>query len=188
MLQKCVQMRPQANPLLRTSLFSTIFLQIPQQVAKTKLKPVLFDVLSLGYSLLLQPFRDLIALVARKLEHLTKLLVVDDSAVACKLLFEGTQHFLKFELARNTLNGRQGLAAVALLDADIWGEGERVKDNKGIPVGKCDGQSKVNEIRLLVIRLLNHQNITISSKRGQISVTMTIICTSTASGGPRRIS
>ena len=68
------------------------------------------------------------ALVALKLDDRSQLGVVDDGAVAAELLLEGLDDLLVVERLVEALDGRQGLAAVALLDADV-----------DIVLGRCRG-------------------------------------------------
>jgi hypothetical protein len=55
-----------------------------------------------------------IALVALQLNHVTSLFIVDDGAVAGELLLDDLEDLLQIELGRNTLDGSQGLASIAL--------------------------------------------------------------------------
>ncbi|RUS14044.1 hypothetical protein BC937DRAFT_94429 [Endogone sp. FLAS-F59071] len=107
------------------------------------LKPVFFDIVPLGNLLLLQPFRNFVALVACELEHFAELFIIDNGAVAREFLLESAQHFIQVELLRNALDGRQGLAAIALLYADICRKVRAkagVKDNKKVENDrKCFG-------------------------------------------------
>lgn len=59
------------------------------------------------------------ALVALQLDDRAQLGVVDHGAVAAELLLEGLDDLLVVERLVEPLDGRQGLAAVALLDADV---------------------------------------------------------------------
>ena len=59
------------------------------------------------------------ALVALQLDDRAELGVVDDGAVAAELLLEGLDDLLVVERLVEPLDGGQGLAAVALLDADV---------------------------------------------------------------------
>lgn len=59
------------------------------------------------------------ALVPLQLDDRAELGVVDDGAVAAELLFESLDDLLVVEGAVEALDGGQGLAAVALLDADV---------------------------------------------------------------------
>ena len=59
------------------------------------------------------------ALVALQLDDRAQLGVVDDGAVAAELLLEGLDDLLVVERLVEPLDGGQGLAAVALLDADV---------------------------------------------------------------------
>ena len=59
------------------------------------------------------------ALVALQLDDRAQLGVVDHGAVAAELLLESLDDLLVVERLVEPLDGRQGLAAVALLDADV---------------------------------------------------------------------
>ena len=59
------------------------------------------------------------ALVALQLDDRAQFGVVDHGAVAAELLLEGLDDLLVVERLVEPLDGRQGLAAVALLDADV---------------------------------------------------------------------
>lgn len=59
------------------------------------------------------------ALVALQLDDGPQLGVVDDGAVAAELLLEGFDYLFVVERLVEPLDGGQGLAAVALLDADV---------------------------------------------------------------------
>lgn len=58
-------------------------------------------------------------LVALQLQDVAQIVVVDGGAVAGKLLLDDGQDLLLREARRDALDGGQGLAAVALLDADM---------------------------------------------------------------------
>lgn len=72
-----------------------------------------------GDLLLGQKALDLLALVALELDDLSELLVLDDAAVAAKLLLESLGEFGQVELVIQPLDGGQRLAAVALLQANV---------------------------------------------------------------------
>lgn len=60
-----------------------------------------------------------LSLVALQLDDVAELGVLDNGAVAAKLLLEHLQHLLKVDLLRDAGRGRERLAPVALLDADV---------------------------------------------------------------------
>ena len=64
---------------------------------------------------------DLEPLVALELDDLAHLGVLDDGAVAGKVLFERLEDALLVKLGRQALDGGQGLSSIALLDADVCG-------------------------------------------------------------------
>jgi len=81
-------------------------------------EPVEFD-RGLGDALFGQEVRYLEPLIALELNDLAEFFVVDKSTVACKIPFESFQQLLQIILFRQTLQSSQGLATVALLDADV---------------------------------------------------------------------
>ncbi len=62
---------------------------------------------------------DGLSLVALQLDDVAELGVLDNGAVAAKLLLEHLQHLLKVDLLRNARRSRERLASVALLDANV---------------------------------------------------------------------
>jgi len=58
-------------------------------------------------------------LVALQLDHFPKLLVLDDGAIASKLLLESLDDLLQVDLGVDTLHSGQTLAAVTLLNTDV---------------------------------------------------------------------
>jgi len=60
-----------------------------------------------------------ISLVALKLDHVTGLFIVDYGAIAGELLLNDLEDLLEVELGWNALDGGQGLATIALLNADV---------------------------------------------------------------------
>jgi len=60
-----------------------------------------------------------IALVALELDHIASLFIVDDGSIASKLFLNDFEDLFHIKLGRNALNGSQGLASIALLDADV---------------------------------------------------------------------
>jgi len=60
-----------------------------------------------------------ISLVALKLDHVTGLFIVDYGAIAGELLLNDLEDLLEVELGWNALDGGQGLAAIALLNAYV---------------------------------------------------------------------
>lgn len=70
-------------------------------------------------SLVGQEIADDIALVALQLDHLSGLLIADDGAVAGELLLDHLKDLLEVEFGRDSFDGGQCLAAIALLDTDV---------------------------------------------------------------------
>lgn len=66
-----------------------------------------------------QELADVRALVTRELDNLTELLVLHERAVAAKVLLERLQDTLDVEVVGEALHGRQTLATVTLLHADV---------------------------------------------------------------------
>jgi len=60
-----------------------------------------------------------ISLVALKLDHVAGLFIVDYGAIAGELLLNDLEDLLEVELGWNALDGGQGLAAIALLNAYV---------------------------------------------------------------------
>lgn len=62
---------------------------------------------------------NVLALVTLQLDDLAKIRVFDDGAVTGKLLLDDLEDFLLVEATGQALDGRQGLAAVTLLDTNV---------------------------------------------------------------------
>ena len=75
------------------------------------------DGLSIQFKALLlidQEFLDILALITLKLNHLTHLTVIDDSAIASKFLLDDLENLLLIEFLGQSLNSRQSLTTIAL--------------------------------------------------------------------------
>ena len=77
------------------------------------------DVALLRDALLNEESSNLLTLVALKLDDLAKLLVINNGAVACKLLLEGLQELLLVIFLGNALESGKSLTSVPLLDTDV---------------------------------------------------------------------
>jgi len=66
-----------------------------------------------------EEIHDLGTMVALELDHLAHILVLNDGAIASIFLLESLQKCLGVIVFRETLDSRQGLATVALLDTDM---------------------------------------------------------------------
>jgi hypothetical protein len=64
-------------------------------------------------------FGDVLALVTLQLNHLPKLRVVNDGPVAAKIFLECLENSLEAQFRRESLDCRQCLATIALLDSDM---------------------------------------------------------------------
>ena len=60
-----------------------------------------------------QEFFNVLALIALKLDHLAHLLIVDNGAIAGKLLLDDLEDLLLVKLLGQALHGGQGFAAIA---------------------------------------------------------------------------
>ena len=83
------------------------------------LRAVDLDDVLLGDLLIDEKLRDEFTLVALELHNLAELGVLDDRAVAVELLLALLQDDLLVDLGVDPLHGREGLAAVPLLGADV---------------------------------------------------------------------
>ena len=83
------------------------------------LEAVNLELVVLGDADLLQEHAHIVPLVALQLDDLAVLGVLDHGAVAGEVLLEGAHELLLVELLADALHGRQRLAAIALLDADV---------------------------------------------------------------------
>jgi len=87
------------------------------------LKPVQLDILAVeseAFSLVHHEVLDIIALIPLKLDHLAHLGIIDDGAIASELLLDHLKDLFLVELLRQTLDGRQSLATIALLNANVY--------------------------------------------------------------------
>jgi len=66
-----------------------------------------------------QELADVRSLVARQLNDLAQLVVLDDGAVAAEVFLEGLEDALHVQVIRQTLHRRQTLAAVTLLHTHV---------------------------------------------------------------------
>jgi len=66
-----------------------------------------------------QEHGDLLTLIALKLDHLAKFLVIDDGAVASKLLLERLEKLFLVVFFGQTLQRRERLASVSLLNTNV---------------------------------------------------------------------
>ena len=73
----------------------------------------------LGNAFLNQEHRNLLTLIALKLDDLAKFLVIDKGAIASKLLFERLEKLLRVVFFGEALKSRQSLATIALLDTNV---------------------------------------------------------------------
>ena len=60
------------------------------------------------------------SLVSLKLDNLAVLLILHDGTVACKTLLPRLQDQLQIQIGRQSLNGRDTLSAVSLLNTNMW--------------------------------------------------------------------
>lgn len=75
--------------------------------------------IGLGNTLLDQEHRDFLALVTLELNNLTQLFIIYQRAVASEFLLEGLQQLLRVVLLRQTLQRRQRLTTIPLLDTNV---------------------------------------------------------------------
>lgn len=64
--------------------------------------------------------QDLGALIALELDDRSEVGIINKCSIAGKILLENLEHALLVECRGESLDGRQGLASVTLLNADIW--------------------------------------------------------------------
>jgi len=90
------------------------------------LEPVDFDVVllesvfaHLGLVFVGEKVHDLGAVVTLKLDHLAHVRILNDGAIASIFLLEGLEKSFRTILLGQSLDSRQGLATVALLDTDM---------------------------------------------------------------------
>jgi len=76
------------------------------------------DVVAVDLQLVDQEALELLALVTLELDHLASL-VVDDGAIAGKLLLDNLENLLEVQHTWQSLHGGQSLASIALLDAYV---------------------------------------------------------------------
>jgi len=95
-------------------------------MAFERLEAMDLDGLSIDFQsffLVYKKFFDNVSLVSLKLNHVASLFIVDNGTIASELLLDNLENLLEIELVRNSLNCRQGLTTISLLDTnmDIWG-------------------------------------------------------------------
>jgi len=66
-----------------------------------------------------QELLNILTLITLELDHLAHLRVVDDGAIAGKLLLDDLENFLLVKLFRQTLDRGQSFTTIALLDTDV---------------------------------------------------------------------
>lgn len=99
----------------------------------------------LGNSTLGQELEDIVSLIALKLDDLAIFGVIDDRAVAAKLLLAGLDNLFLVELGIDALDGRQGLATIALLNAYVNEcVGDLVQRSSGLGLRK-----RINGVKIL---------------------------------------
>lgn len=77
------------------------------------------DHLLVNATLLDKEGQDLGALIALELNDRTEIGIVNKGSIAGKIFLENLEHALLVECRGESLDGRQGLASVTLLNADI---------------------------------------------------------------------
>lgn len=82
-------------------------------------KSVDLDVLLLQGELGGEELHHLDSLVTLQLDNLSKLIVLHNVTVASKILLQNLENSLEIVLIWNSLDGRQGLTAISLLDTDV---------------------------------------------------------------------
>jgi len=80
-----------------------------------------------GLSIKLQPFLfvdeellDILALIALELNYLTHLAIIDDSAIAGKLLLDDLKNFFLVKFLGESLDRGQRLSSISLLDTYVY--------------------------------------------------------------------
>jgi len=67
-----------------------------------------------------EEFLYILALIALKLNHLSHLTINDDGAIASEFLLDDLEDLLLIEFLRETLDSRQSLTTIALLNANMY--------------------------------------------------------------------
>jgi len=67
-----------------------------------------------------EEFLYILALIALKLNHLSHLTINDDGAIASKFLLDDLEDLLLIEFLRETLDSRQSLTTIALLNTNMY--------------------------------------------------------------------
>jgi len=86
------------------------------------LESVDLDLLLVDAALSCQKTRDLGTLIALELNDRAQLFILHEGPVACKILLENLEQTLLVQTLWQSLDGRQGLASVTLLDTNICDE------------------------------------------------------------------
>jgi len=81
----------------------------------------------------------IIALISLELDHLAHLRVNNDGAIASKLLLDHLQDLFLVEFLGQTLDGRQSLATIALLNANMYVICRLLAGFSGVLVGFGEG-------------------------------------------------
>jgi len=63
---------------------------------------------------------NILALISLKLNHLSHLSIDDDGAIASEFLLDDLEDLLLIEFLGQTLNSRQGLTTIALLNTNVY--------------------------------------------------------------------
>jgi len=63
---------------------------------------------------------DIFALITLKLDHLSHLSIDDDGAIASELLLDDLEDLLLIKFLRETLDSRQSLTTIALLNTNVY--------------------------------------------------------------------
>jgi len=119
------------------------------------LEPVDLDGLGIqlqAFLLINEKFLHVFALIALQLNHLAHLRVIDDGAIACKLLLDHLEDLLLVKFLGQALDRGQCLATIALLDTDmdvVLG----LLGLAGISIGLREG---VERLKVLDARLSAH--------------------------------
>jgi len=67
-----------------------------------------------------EEFLYILALIALKLNHLSHLTINDDGAIASEFLLDDLEDLLLIEFLRETLDSRQSLTTIALLNTNMY--------------------------------------------------------------------
>jgi len=84
---------------------------------------------------------DVVALVALELDDIADFFVVHDGAIACEFLLDHLEDLLEVEFAGDAGHGRQCLATITLLDADM----DLVLGCLGLSLGRSSFVLRVRE-------------------------------------------